>query len=210
MILFNDWEITAKGTVARQFDNLSRELVVSGDLPEGWEWSMLVQVGEAMDILALGPMGEGVGVVLTADQLSLSGYYQVQLRGHRGNVVRHTNVLPVYVPESLSGDGQWPTVPSEFFQIETRIRELNSHPPVPGYGGYWMIWNPDTDRYENSQFPLSEGGGAYLETDETLTFKNGVLSVNTADAAEEDNTLPITSAAVHTTVGNIEILLRTI
>lgn len=56
----------------------------------------------------------------------------------------------------------------------------------------------------------SGGGGIYFETDETLTLKNGVLSVNTADAAEQDNTLPITSAAVHTTVGNIELLLSRI
>lgn len=47
-------------------------------------------------------------------------------------------------------------------------------------------------------------------TDETLSLKDGVLSVNTASDAEVDNTLPITSAAVATTVGNIEILLQTI
>lgn len=52
--------------------------------------------------------------------------------------------------------------------------------------------------------------GVQFETDETLSLKDGVLSVNTADAAEQDNTLPITSAAVHSTVGNIEILLGTI
>lgn len=39
---------------------------------------------------------------------------------------------------------------------------------------------------------------------------DGVLSVETATAVEADNTLPITSAAVNTTVGNIEILLATI
>lgn len=39
---------------------------------------------------------------------------------------------------------------------------------------------------------------------------DGVLSVDTATAVEEDNTRPITSAAVQTTVGNIEILLKTI
>lgn len=36
------------------------------------------------------------------------------------------------------------------------------------------------------------------------------LEVDTAEEAEQDNTLPITSAAVYTTVGNIEILLETI
>jgi hypothetical protein len=52
-------------------------------------------------------------------------------------------------------------------------------------------------------------GGAF-ETDHTLTLKNGVLSVNTTDEMEKDNTLPITSAGVYATVGNIEALLKTI
>ena len=52
--------------------------------------------------------------------------------------------------------------------------------------------------------------GIGFTTDETLRLYNGVLSVNRATEPEEDNTLPITAAAVHTTVGNIEILLKTI
>lgn len=52
--------------------------------------------------------------------------------------------------------------------------------------------------------------GVVIETDETLSYLNGVLSVNTADEPEADNTLPITAAAVHTTVGNIETILKTI
>lgn len=48
-------------------------------------------------------------------------------------------------------------------------------------------------------------------TDETLTLSaDGVLSVNTTNMAEQDNTLPITSAGVYATVGNIEALLKTI
>lgn len=52
--------------------------------------------------------------------------------------------------------------------------------------------------------------GVEIHTDETLTFKDGILSVNTTDAMEQDNTLPITSAGVFATVGNIEALLMTI
>lgn len=51
---------------------------------------------------------------------------------------------------------------------------------------------------------------AQFDLDKTLTLKNGTLSVNTTDDIEEDNSLPITSSAVYTTVGNIEILLKTI
>ena len=53
-------------------------------------------------------------------------------------------------------------------------------------------------------------GGVDFKTDETLTLKDGILSVNTTDQMEQDNTLPITSAGVYTTVGNIEALLKTI
>ncbi len=52
--------------------------------------------------------------------------------------------------------------------------------------------------------------GVQFETDKTLTLEDGVLSVNTADVVEEDNTLPVTSAAVYTEVGNINALLETI
>lgn len=55
-----------------------------------------------------------------------------------------------------------------------------------------------------------EGGVVSFETDETLYFRDGVLGVNTAHEPDPDNTLPITSAAVAQTVGNIEVILKTI
>mgnify|MGYP003293308589 CR=1 FL=1 len=57
-----------------------------------------------------------------------------------------------------------------------------------------------------------EGGGdvTSFKTDETLKFKNGILSVNTANAVEENNTLPIASAAVFSEMASIEALLKTI
>lgn len=54
------------------------------------------------------------------------------------------------------------------------------------------------------------GGGVDFKTDETLKLENGILSVNTTDLMEQNNTLPITSAGVYATVGNIEALLNTI
>ena len=53
-------------------------------------------------------------------------------------------------------------------------------------------------------------GGITFKTDETLSLENGVLKVNTAKEVQRDNTLPVTSAAVDTVVGNINILLETI
>ena len=53
-------------------------------------------------------------------------------------------------------------------------------------------------------------GGVQFETDSTLLLENGVLSVNTADEAEEDNNLPITSHAVYNEFSKAVALLRTI
>lgn len=53
--------------------------------------------------------------------------------------------------------------------------------------------------------------GVNFTTDATLNLsEDGVLSVNTAKKVEQDNTLPVTSAAVFTEVGNINALLETI
>lgn len=45
---------------------------------------------------------------------------------------------------------------------------------------------------------------------ENLLVENGVVSVDVANEASEDNTKPITSAAVAVQIGNIETILKTI
>ena len=52
-------------------------------------------------------------------------------------------------------------------------------------------------------------GGIIVGEDLQIT-QSGVLSVIKADKAEQDNTRPITSAAVYTEIGNIDALLQTI
>lgn len=52
-------------------------------------------------------------------------------------------------------------------------------------------------------------GGIIVGSDLQIT-EEGVLSVWKADSVQEDNTHPITSAAVYTEVGNINALLETI
>ena len=213
MIQFANWLISnpCGEVIARQYDNLSRTLTVMGDLPAGWDWAMLVECRGNLNIITLSPVEGGVGATLTDDMLALSGYYTMQLRGTQGDVVRHTNQIQVFIPDSLSGDAQWPEVPSEFTEIEQTIIAINNNPPKPGVNGYWMIYNPETGEYEESDIPLPEGGGFPYQIGNGLKVTGGnTLEVDTATNVEEDNTLPITSAAVYTTVGNIEILLGTI
>lgn len=123
MIVFKDWTISVfREVIARQYDNLTRRLEVIGDLPEGWDWALLVQVHDSMDIIPLEPMEGGAGVTLNRDQLAYGDvHYNLQLRGTQGELTRHTNIISTYIPRSISGDGQWPEVPSEFTEMEQRI-----------------------------------------------------------------------------------------
>lgn len=109
MITFDQetWTISLppdESLIARQHDNLTRSIVVTG-VPDGWDWTLLVQAQGKLDIINLEPVEGGVGVTLTAQMLALSGYHTIQLRGTQGDLVRHTNVLHgIMIPDSLSGD----------------------------------------------------------------------------------------------------------
>ena len=164
MILFDNWTIwmfPETAPFAQQYDDGSRRVDVEGDLPEGYTWQLLVQCGDSADTILLTPTQKGVGAVLGADNLSLAGSYDLQLRGTLeadGTTKRHTNVVSCFVPESLTGLGTWPEVPTEFAQAEARILELHRHPPVPGSNGCWLVWDTDTDVSVGPQGPQGETG----------------------------------------------------
>ena len=125
MLKFTDWSLTAEDSIiARQYDN-KLLLEITGDLPQGWSWSLLVRQGSNGDVWDLVPTDNGLACELTRDMLCMQGYYTVQLQGMQADgTTKHTNPLRCLVPESLSGEGQWPDVPSAFTQIEQRLTIL--------------------------------------------------------------------------------------
>ena len=159
ILLFSDWVLSKPqgGLLGYQYDNLTRELVVQGDLPEGWTWDVLVSASGNSDTWPLA-LGDGqASITLTDDNLSVRGEYYLQLRGTNGDQVRHTNVITAYNSRSLSGAGQWPTLPTEWIQAEKDIKELNAHPPVPGSNGYWLLWDLSSHSYQESDLPVPVG-----------------------------------------------------
>ena len=159
ILLFSDWVLSKPqgGLLGYQYDNLTRELVVQGDLPEGWTWDILVSANGNSDTWPLA-LGDGqASITLTDDNLSVRGEYYLQLRGTNGDQVRHTNVVTAYNSRSLSGAGQWPTLPTEWIQAEKDIKELNAHPPVPGSNGYWLLWDLSSHSYQESDLPVPVG-----------------------------------------------------
>lgn len=201
MIRFCNWKINCDGPLlAMQYDNLTRELRVEGNLPDGYDWAALVQVNRYFDIIALERTAGGAAAVLTAEQLSQSGYYTVQLRGTRGSKVRHTNTIRVAVGRSLSGDENWPEIPSEFTQIEQRVYEamhsaensaaaaaaseanvaMGATPPVIGENGNWFVWNMeskayvDSGQYAGGQAPyVGENGNWFIRETDTGVSATG-------------------------------------
>ena len=159
MIYFKDWEISHDGSIlARQYDHLSRVLLVRGT-PQGYDWEMRVRKGDWYEVIPLSPMEGDVGCVLTEKHLALWGWYSLQLVGTLrtdGMTVQHSNVISVFVAESLT-DGDWPASPSEFTRLESNVREMNGHPPIPGENGFWMLWELDSHSYKESAFPLPKG-----------------------------------------------------
>ena len=163
MIEWKDWRLTWDGApAAMQFDNGSVWLDVIGDMPEGYDWELLLQEPEGgLDILPMQARSGGAGVLLQRENLPKGGTYTLQVRGTLradGVTQRHSSVTEVLVPESLSEGAAWPELPTAFRQLETRLRELAAHPPQPGGEGYWMLWDAESGAYQASRLPVGTGG----------------------------------------------------
>jgi hypothetical protein len=197
MILFKNWKISTNGKLlAMQYDNLSRELKVVGEIPEGYIWSAMVQVGELFDIILLEPQADGsLSSSLSAQQLSVSGDYIIQLKGVKDNVVRHTNVVQTYVGDSLSGDEHWPEIPSAFSEFEARILDAVERAE---------------DAADQAESPEGGGGLPYKIGLGLRVTDDQTLMVDSAENFEGDNDRPASAALVKTQLGNIEAFLATI
>ena len=109
---------------------------------------------------------------VTAAMVPFTGKYTMQLRGISGEQVYHSDTFEVWVKYSIDPGAAYDPVPSEFYQIEQNITEINNHPPYPDISGFWMIWNPQTHKYELSDIPVpTEGGG-----DKTYVFTQATAS----------------------------------
>lgn len=70
--------------------------------------------------------------------------------------------------------------------------------------------NADSNLKGNVTISTTTDVGANYKAGENIDITNNVISVITTDEVEADNTRPITSSAVYTEVGNINVLLQTI
>lgn len=177
MIYFNNWELTADCEVlARQHDNLTCSITVTGDLPPDWTWEMYVSAGGNMDILPMQQDETGISVLLTAQNLPIAGEYTFELHGTQGEKTRSTNSIHVYIPPTMSGDAHWPKIPTAFTELEKRMQALANTYPTIGDNGNWVIAGKDTGVSAKGLTPfIGDNGNWWIAGEDT-----GVL----ADPAE--------------------------
>lgn len=113
----------------------------------------------------------------------------------------------VYNHAPIDGTPSTPT-PSEWEQYVTELKKtLDTAVPPEGTPGQILTKTESGNVWAN---PSGGGSGYAIGDGLKLDPENNILSVDTADAVEQDNTKPVTSAAVATQIGNIAVLLETI
>lgn len=149
----------------------------------------------------------------TAAALTPAAPGRIVFTGTGAGVQRITADLPYLVTDHAPVEGEAPAPePSEWEQYVTRMQQaLDTAVPPTGNSGQVLTKTRDGNVWAYPTGGGSGTGGGYIiGAGLRLDPEGNVLSVDTADAVEQDNTRPVTSAAVYTTVGSIDALLATI
>lgn len=160
-IIFSDWVIALdKGRLPRQYDDGEPLEVVNA--PDGWAWTLNAQMGGNLDVIPLSVSDGVVGTTLSKSQLALAGDYLLQLIGVKDSVTRHTNIISMAVPKSLSGDATWPTLPTAFSDALDRAEDAAdraesaaTHGPRISGTNTWEVWDPDKGQYVDTMVDAS-------------------------------------------------------
>lgn len=163
-------------------DNLTAQMTFTVDTDDSWTYKLDVRLPakcctgeELFNIIDL-PMDASrtCTIDVTAAMVPFTGKYTMQLRGINGEQVYHSDTFEIWVKYSIDPGAVYDPVPSEFYQIEQNVTEMNNHPPKPGENGYWLIWDITTQQYKESAIPLPDGtlpditadtSGKYLSND---------------------------------------------
>lgn len=134
------------------------------DTDESWTYKLDVRYPDKCctaeplyNIINLIRIGNLCTVILTSDMLPFTGKYTMQLRGINGDKVSHSDIFDTWVKYSIEPGSTYNPVPSEFYQIESNVTEMNNNPPYPSDDGYWMIWDVESHAYKKSDIKAVDG-----------------------------------------------------
>lgn len=183
------------------------------------EWADLARVTLVMSKggLSTATTWEGEPIAIPWDLMEEPGPLHLTVVGRSGSdvrVVTERMQAPPHVVPSGELDGTHEPGDPALDEVQQAIedareaageaREAAALIPSGGEPGQVLT------RTEGGSEWADPGGEPSYAIGHGLRVVGGSLEVDTADAVEADNTLPVTSAAVHVEVGNIEALLSTI
>lgn len=153
----NEVTIIGSNIVGFEQSNMVASITGTVDTEEGWDFTLLIQRVEdgSVDQIFFTRQDNVIYVVLTANMLPISGRYIGQFQISQGMMVGLTNQFEFWVENTVNLEDAFTPIPTAFLQLATNVRILYEHPPTPGDNGYWMIWNPTTGEYEQSDIAVS-------------------------------------------------------
>lgn len=165
-------------TLGYQGDNLVDIIQVTVDKDSTWNYKLDMYKGKSkrFDSVLMVREGNICTVQLTNEILSYGGRYVFQLRGYTDTQTYHSDIFESWVNASIEyqydckqGDCECDCkLPTEFYQVEDNVTEINNHPPYPGDNNKWMIWDVDRHEYVESDIEVIAGGEDY-QTKANLT-----------------------------------------
>ena len=165
-------------TLGYQGDNLVNTIQVTVDKDSTWNYKLDMYKGKSkcFDSMLMTREGNVCTVQLTNEILSYGGRYIFQLRGYTDTQTYHSDIFESWVNTSIEYQYDCKQacecdckLPTEFYQIEDNITEINNYPPYLGDNNKWMIWDVGKHEYVESDIEVIGGGGGNYQTKDNLT-----------------------------------------
>ena len=136
-------------------------------------------------------------LLATAEPLKMWAFVKTE----NGGYTREDLILPVK-PRNKPADYVY--TPTDQITLESVVKQMGNLNDLKTH-------TKDNLVGAINELEVSGGGGGYqIGNGLKLDVETNTLSVDATNSVEQDNTLPITSAGVYVTVGNINALLDTI
>lgn len=174
-------------TLGYQGDNLVDTIQVTVDKDSTWNYKLDMYKGKSkcFDSVLMTREGNICTVQLTNEILSYGGRYVFQLRGYTDTQTYHSDIFESWVNASIEYQDDCKQtdcgcdckLPTEFYQVEDNVTEINNHPPYPGDNNKWMIWDVNKHEYVESDIEVIAGGEDY-QTKANLTTSITAESTN--------------------------------
>lgn len=178
-------------TLGYQGDNLVNTIQVTVDKDSTWNYKLDMYKGKSkcFDSVLMTRDGNVCTVQLTNEILSYGGRYIFQFRGYTDTQTYHSDIFESWVNASIEYQGNCKQacecdckLPTEFYQVEDNVTEINNHPPYPGDNGKWMIWDVDKHEYVESDIEVV-GGGTDISLGITSAAVGDIVKVKAVDAS---------------------------